>query len=154
VESGENTARPAPAAPPASPSRARTGGGSGSGGRAPAVAKVDPASAPGRRYGVWRSSQHFCVADSIPDAESEDLAAVVAHAHSIMEFRLRHRLVARLDDEGVWHPVGYLKDGRSEEITLAQAEKYRECRLGRIQWSNDKYKPLRESDHPAVTTRL
>ena len=122
--------------------------------RTPAQPKVDPGATPGGRYGIWRSSQHFCVGASVPDAESEDLDTLVRWADSIMEFRLRQRLVARLDAEDVWQPVCYVKDSQRQDITTAQAEKYRDCRLGIVEWSNDKYKPLKDSDHPAVTERL
>ena len=122
--------------------------------RKPAQPKVDPQATPGGRYGIWRSAQHFCVAASIPDAESEDLTTLIRWADSIMVFRLRQRLVARLDSGDVWQPVCYVKDARRQDITTAQAEKYRDCRLGIAESSAGAQKPLKDTDHPTVTESL
>ena len=145
VAEGENTARPAEPAP--APKKKATRSPS-----RPAAPTVDPTSG-GGLFGVWRSAQHFCEPDSLPDAESANLAGVVAWADSIMAFRLRHRLIARLDGHGVWNPVGYVKDGRRETITQAQADHYRDRRLGTVAGS-EKAKPLTERDHPLETERV
>ena len=125
VESGENTAPP-PAAP----------------------------AAPGSTYAVWRSVQHFCTTDSLPDARSGDLDLLVAWSDTLQPFRLRQRVVARLDSHGTWSPVCYAKDGRREPISQAQADKYREARLGDSTMSGGAVRPLDDSAHPEVTEEL
>lgn len=142
VESGENTSPPPPPAP--KPARTRSA-------RSPKAATVDPMSVSGAQYAVWRSVQHFCASDSIPDARGADLDLLVAWSDSIQPFRLRQRIVARLDSEGAWLPVCYAKDGAREVITQAQADRYREVRLGDSTLSGGAQKPLKETDHPETT---
>ena len=146
VESGENTSPPPPP-PPAAPARTRST-------RTPRAATVDPTSVAGAQFAVWRSVQHFCTTDSLPDAQGTDLDSVVAWSDSIQPFRLRQRIVARLDTEGAWLPVCYAKDGAREAITQAQAERYREVRLGESTLSGGAQKPLKETDHPDVIKAL
>lgn len=145
VESGENTPPPPPPAP--APSRTRST-------RAPRAATVDPESVAGSRFAVWRSVQHFCITDSLPDAEGANLDLLVAWSDSIQPFRLRQRIVARLDNQGAWLPVCYAKDGAREAITQAQAERYREVRLGESTLTGGAQKPLEETDHPESTEAL
>lgn len=146
VEAGENTSSPPPPAP-AKASRTRSA-------RAPKAATVDPLSVSGTQFAVWRSVQHFCITDSTPDARGGDLDLLVAWSDSIQPFRLRQRIVARLDDEGAWLPVCYAKDGSREPITQAQAERYREARLGETTMSGGAQKPLKDTDHPDETVTL
>lgn len=147
VESGENTAPPpaAPAPTPASRPRAA---------RSPGAGAVNPTAAPGSTYAVWRSVQHFCTTDSLPDARSGDLDLLVAWSDTLQPFRLRQRVVARLDSHGTWSPVCYAKDGRREPISQAQADKYREARLGDSTMSGGAVRPLDDSAHPEVTEEL
>lgn len=146
VEEGENTPPPAPTAP-AQPTRSRTP-------RAAKAPTVDPSSSPGAMFAVWRSVQHFCATDSLPDARAGNLDLLVAWSDSLQAFRLRPRVVARLDSEGAWTPVCYAKDGRREPITQAQADRYREARLGESTLSGGAQRPLKETDHPEVTETL
>ncbi|TCW19879.1 hypothetical protein [Dietzia cinnamea] len=146
VEAGENTSPPPPPAP-AKASRTRSA-------RAPKAATVDPLSVSGAQFAVWRSVQHFCITDSPPDARGGNLDLLVAWSDSIQPFRLRQRIVARLDDEGAWLPVCYAKDGSRESITQAQAERYREARLGETTLSGGAQKPLKDTDHPDETVTL
>ncbi len=146
VEAGENTSPPPPAAP-AKASRTRSA-------RSPKAATVDPLSVSGAQFAVWRSVQHFCITDSTPDARGGNLDLLVAWSDSIQPFRLRQRIVARLDDEGAWLPVCYAKDGSREPITQAQAERYREARLGEATLSGGAQKPLKDTDHPDETVTL
>lgn len=146
VEAGENTAPPPPPAPAKA---ART--------RAPRTAKpatVDPVSTSGTTVAVWRSVQHFCTTDSLPDAMSTNLDRIVSWSESLQPFRLRPRVVARLDGEGTWLPVCYAKDGKREPITQAQADRYREARLGESTMSGGAQRPLKETDHPEATASL
>lgn len=144
VDTGENSPPPPP---PAKPTRARTV-------RTPKAATVDPLAVVGAQFAVWRSVQHFCTTDSAPDARGADLDLLVAWSDSIQPFRLRQRIVARLDNEGAWLPVSYAKDGARETITQAQAERYREVRLGESTLTGGAQKPLKETDHPESTTAL
>lgn len=146
VEAGENTPPPPPPAP-SKPTRSRTA-------RAPRATTVDPASTPGAAFGVWRSVQHFCTTDSVPDALSGDLDRIVAWSDTLQPFRLRPRIVARLDTEGAWRPVCYAKDGKREPITEAQSEKYREARLGDSVLSGGAQRPLSDADHPEASVSL
>ena len=143
VESGENTSPPPPPPAPAAPARTRAS-------RTPKAATVDPTSF----AGAWRSVQHFCTTDSVPDARGTDFDLLLAWSDSIQPFRLRQRIVARLDPQGAWLPVCYAKDGAREPITQAQADRYREVRLGESTLSGGAQKPLKESDHPDATTSL
>ena len=147
VEAGENSPPPPSPPPAAAPARSRSP-------RTPRAAAVDPLSAPGSRFAVWRSVQHFCTTDSRPDAESGDLDALVSWSTLLQPFRLRQRIVARLDRDGAWLPVCYAKDGRRESITQAQADKYRDARLGETVLSGGAQRPLVDSDHPETTERL
>ena len=97
VEAGENSPPPPPEAP-AAPQKPRAS-------RAPRAAKVDPGAVPDAQYAVWRSVQHFCLSESLPDASAKDLDLLVAWSDSIQPFRLRPRIVARLDTDGSWLPV-------------------------------------------------
>ncbi|AVZ39192.1 hypothetical protein CT688_06635 [Dietzia sp. JS16-p6b] len=147
VESGENTSPPPPRPAPGPPTRSRSA-------RSSRPATVDPLSVTGAQFAVWRSVQHFCATDSLPDARGTDLDLLVAWSDSIQPFRLRQRIVARLDSQGAWVPVCYAKDGARETITQAQADRYREARLGESTLSGGAQKPLRETDHPESTTSL
>lgn len=152
VESGENTSPPPTRAKPAK-AAAKTAAKS-AGTRATRTSKsatVDPLSFSGAQFAVWRSVQHFCSTDSIPDAKGTNLDLLVAWSDSIQPFRLRQRIVARLDSQGAWLPVCYAKDGAREAITQAQADRYREARLGETTLSGGAMKPLKETDHPEVT---
>lgn len=144
VETGEHSPPPPS---PAKPTRARTV-------RTPKAATVDPLAVAGAQFAVWRSVQHFCITDSTPDARGANLDLLVAWSDSIQPFRLRQRIVARLDGEGAWLPVCYAKDGARETITQAQAERYREVRLGESTLTGGAQKPLKETDHPESTTAL
>lgn len=144
VETGENSTPPPP---PARPTRVRTV-------RTPKVATVDPTSVTGAHFAVWRSVQHFCITDSTPDASGGNLDLLVAWSDSIQPFRLRQRIVARMDSKGAWLPVCYAKDGAREAITQAQAERYREVRLGESTLTGGAQKPLKDTDHPESTTAL
>ena len=146
VEAGENTSPPPP--PPPAPSRKAPRAP-----RAPKAVAVDP-TAPGGHFAVWRSVQHFCTTDSRPDAEASDLDTIVVWSHMLQAFRLRPRIVARLDAEGAWLPVCYAKDGKREPITQAQADKYRDARLGETVLSGGAQAPLKDSDHPEDTVAL
>lgn len=146
VEAGENTAPPPPPTP-AKPSRSRSP-------RSAKPVTVDPAAGSGSTFAVWRSVQHYCTSDSLPDAMSTNLDRIVAWSDSLQPFRLRPRVVARLDGEGTWLPVCYAKDGRQEPITQAQADRYREARLGESTLSGGAQRPLSETDHPEVTESL
>lgn len=146
VEAGENTSPPPP--PPPAPSRKAPRAP-----RAPKAVAVDP-TAPGGHFAVWRSVQHFCTTDSRPDAEASDLDTIVGWSHMLQAFRLRPRIVARLDAEGAWLPVCYAKDGKREPITQAQADKYRDARLGETVLSGGAQAPLKDSDHPEDTVAL
>ncbi|MDV8001807.1 hypothetical protein [Rhodococcus sp. IEGM 1408] len=151
VESGENTSPPPTRAKPA---KATKTAGKTAGSRATRTSKsatVDPLSFSGAQFAVWRSVQHFCSTDSIPDAKGKNLDLLVAWSDSIQPFRLRQRIVARLDSQGAWLPVCYAKDGAREAITQAQADRYREARLGETTLSGGALKPLKETDHPEVT---
>lgn len=147
VEAGENTSPPPP--PPSAPSRKAPRSP-----RAPKAVAVDPTAAPGGHFAVWRSVQHFCTTDSRPDAEASDLDTIVGWSHMLQAFRLRPRIVARLDAEGAWLPVCYAKDGKREPITQAQADKYRDARLGETVLSGGAQAPLKDSDHPEDTVAL
>lgn len=150
VESGENTSPPPTRAKPAKAAKvAKTAGTRAT--RTAKSATVDPLSFSGAQFAVWRSVQHFCSTDSIPDARGTNLDLLVAWSDSIQPFRLRQRIVARLDSEGAWLPVCYAKDGAREAITQAQADRYREARLGETTLSGGALKPLKETDHPEVT---
>lgn len=146
VESGENSPPPPPEAP-AAPQKPRAS-------RAPRAAKVDPGAVPDAQYAVWRSVQHFCLSESLPDASAKDLDLLVAWSDSIQPFRLRPRIVARLDTDGSWLPVCYAKDGTRESITQAQAERYRAARVEGAGLSGGAQKPLKETDHPESTLTL
>lgn len=146
VESGENSPPPPPEAP-AAPQKPRAS-------RAPRAAKVDPGAVPDAQYAVWRSVQHFCLSESLPDASAKDLDLLVAWSDSIQPFRLRPRIVARLDTDGSWLPVCYAKDGAREAITQAQAERYRAARVEGAGLSGGAQKPLKETDHPESTLTL
>ena len=145
VESGEHSPPPPPAAPAATRTRAT---------RAPKVATVDPAAVSDAQYAVWRSVQHFCLSDSLPDAGGKNLDLLVAWSDSIQPFRLRPRIVARLDADGAWLPVCYAKDGAREPITQAQAERYRDARVEGTGLSGGAQKPLKDTDHPESTFTL
>ena len=147
VETGENSPPPLPPAPPAKRGRTRAA-------RNPGAAPVDPRTVPGAQFAVWRSVQHFCTTDSLPDARGADLDLLIAWSDSIQPFRLRPRIVARLDSDGTWLPVSYAKDGARELITQAQAERYRQARLEEGVLSGGAQKPLTESDHPDETVTL
>lgn len=147
VESGENTSPPSSPPAPTKPARTRAA-------RAPKAATVDPLSVSGAQFAVWRSVQHFCSTDSLPDARGTNLDLLIAWSDSIQPFRLRQRIVARMDSEGAWLPVCYAKDGAREAITQAQADRYREVRLGESTLSGGAQKPLKETDHPEVTESL
>lgn len=147
VESGEHSPPPAPPQPPAKPARTRST-------RSPKAATVDPQAVPGAQFAVWRSVQHFCTTDSLPDARGANLDLLVAWSDSIQPFRLRQRIVARLDDDGTWLPVSYAKDGAREPITQAQAERYRDARLAEGVLSGGAQRPLKDTDHPESTTSL
>lgn len=147
VEEGENTPAPPPAAAPTKPSRSRSP-------RAAKARTVDPAATQGATFAVWRSVQHFCAADSLPDARGGNLDLLVAWSDSLQAFRLRPRIVARLDSDGTWLPVCYAKDGSREPITQAQADRYREARLGESTLTGGAQRPLRETDHPEETETL
>lgn len=146
VESGENSPPPPPEAP-AAPQKPRAS-------RAPRAAKVDPGAVPDAQYAVWRSVQHFCLSESLPDASAKDLDLLVAWSDSIQPFRLRPRIVARLDTDGSWLPVCYAKDGARDSITQAQAERYRAARVEGAGLSGGAQKPLKETDHPESTLTL
>lgn len=146
VESGENSPPPPPEAP-AAPQKPRAS-------RAPRAAKVDPGAVPDAQYAVWRSVQHFCLSESLPDASAKDLDLLVAWSDSIQPFRLRPRIVARLDTDGSWLPVCYAKDGARDPITQAQAERYRAARVEGAGLSGGAQKPLKETDHPESTLTL
>lgn len=146
VESGENSPPPRPA-PPTTPARSRAT-------RAPKAATVDPQAVTGATFAVWRSVQHFCSEDSLPDARGENLDLLIAWSDSIQPFRLRQRIVARLDSSGAWLPVCYAKDGAREPITQAQAERYRDARVEGAALSGGAQKPLKETDHPESTLTL
>ncbi|MGW8593428.1 hypothetical protein ACWIFB_01395 [Dietzia sp. NPDC055340] len=146
VESGENSPPPPPAAPAAA-TRSRTT-------RAPRAATVDPVSVADAQYAVWRSVQHFCLSDSLPDASGKNLDLLIAWSDSIQPFRLRPRIVARLDGDGAWLPVCYAKDGSRDPITQAQAERYRDARVEGAGLSGGAQKPLKETDHPESTVTL
>lgn len=149
VESGENTPPPPPAAPAPStrPTRTRSA-------RAPKAAAVDPTAVPDSQYAVWRSVQHFCLTDSLPDASGKNLDLLVAWSDSIQQFRLRPRIVARLDANGAWLPVCYAKDGSRDPISQAQADRYRDARVEGAALSGGAQKPLKETDHPESTLTL
>ena len=146
VESGENSPPPPPAAPAAA-TRSRTT-------RAPRAATVDPVSVADAQYAGWRSVQHFCLSDSLPDASGKNLDLLIAWSDSIQPFRLRPRIVARLDGDGAWLPVCYAKDGSRDPITQAQAERYRDARVEGAGLSGGAQKPLKETDHPESTVTL
>lgn len=149
VESGENSP-PRPVAAPATATRTRAT-------RAPKAAKaatVDPTAVTGTTFAVWRSVQHFCSVDSLPDASGTNLDLLVAWSDSLQPFRLRQRIVARLDSDGSWLPVCYAKDGSREPITQAQAERYRTARIEGAALSGGAQKPLKETDHPEQTLTL
>ena len=146
VESGENSPPPPPEAP-AAPQKPRAS-------RAPRAAKVDPGAVPDAQYAVWRSVQHFCLSESLPDASAKGLDLLVAWSDSIQPFRLRPRIVARLDTDGSWLPVCYAKDGARESITQAQAERYRAARVEGAGLSGGAQKPLKKTDHPESTLTL
>lgn len=145
VESGENS--PPPPAAPAAPARTRAT-------RAPKAVTVDPAAVADAQYAVWRSVQHFCLSESLPDAGGKNLDLLVAWSDSIQPFRLRPRIVARLDADGTWLPVCYAKDGSREPITQAQAERYRDARVEGAALSGGAQKPLKDTDHPDTTLTL
>lgn len=147
VESGENAPPPPPPPPPAKPTRTRSV-------RTAKVATVDPTSLAGAQFAVWRSVQHFCTSDSTPDARGANLDLLVAWSDSIQQFRLRQRIVARLDSNGAWLPVCYAKDGAREAISQAQAERYREVRIGESTLTGGAQKPLKDTDHPEDTFTL
>ena len=147
VESGENSPPPPPVAPAVT--RARTTRTA----RAPKIATVDPGSVAGAQYAVWRSVQHFCLRDSLPDATGKNLDLLVAWSDSIQPFRLRPRIVARLD-AGAWLPVCYAKDGARDPISQAQAERYRDARVDGAALSGGAQKPLKDTDHPESTLTL
>ena len=150
VEAGENSPPP----PPAAPATARKAPRQARSPRATGAAKVDPGAVPGAQYAVWRSVQHFCLSDSLPDASARDLDHLVAWSDSIQPFRLRPRIVARLEADGSWLPVCYAKDGAREAITQAQAERYRAARVKGAGLSGGAQKPLGEADHPESTLSL
>lgn len=146
VDSGENT--PArPPAPAATAAKARTP-------RTAKVATVDPLAVTGSIFAVWRSVQHFCTEGSVPDASARDLERLVAWSDSLQQFRLRQRIVARLESDGAWLPVCYAKDGASEAISQAQAERYRDARVEGAALTGGAQKPLKETDHPEATLSL
>lgn len=147
VEAGENTSPPPPPAPARSTRPTRSA-------RAAKAPTVDPLAVTGAQFAVWRSVQHFCSTDSTPDARGANLDLLVAWSDSIQPFRLRQRIVARLDNEGAWLPVCYAKDGAREPITQAQAERYREARIGETTLSGGAQKPLKDTDHPDETLTL
>ena len=144
VESGENSPPPPP---PTKPARSGTA-------RMTRATTVDPAATPGDAFGVWRSVQHFCTTDSVPDALSDDLDRLVDWSATLQQFRLRPRIVARLDSGGTWRPVCYAKDGRREPITEAQSEKYRDARLGDSVPSGGAQRALTDADHPEASVSL
>lgn len=146
VESGEHSPPPPPAAPAANTRTRAT--------RAPKAATVDPAAVSDAQYAVWRSVQHFCLSDSLPDASGKNLDLLVAWSDSIQPFRLRPRIVARLDADGSWLPVCYAKDGARDPITQAQAERYRDARVEGTGLSGGAQKPLKDTDHPECTLTL
>ena len=145
VDSGEASPPPPRVTPAAT--RTRTT-------RAPKAATVDPAAVADAQYAVWRSVQHFCLSDSLPDASGKNLDLLVAWSDSLQPFRLRQRIVARLDPGGAWIPVCYAKDGAREPITQAQAERYRDARVQGAALSGGAQKPLKETDHPESTLTL
>ena len=150
VEAGENTPPPPPKAPAASRSattRTRTT-------RTAGAAAVDPAAVADAQFAVWRSVQHFCQSDSLPDASGKNLDLLVAWSDSIQQFRLRQRIVARLGADGSWLPVCYAKDGSRDAITQAQAERYRDARVEGVALSGGAMKPLKETDHPESTLAI
>ena len=144
VESGEHTPPPPPAARPSRQGATRTS----------KATTVDPLAVAGAQFAVWRSVQHFCTTDSAPDARGGNLDLLVAWSDSIQPFRLRQRIVARLDSGGAWLPVCYAKDGAREPITQAQAERYRDARLGESTLSGGAQRPLKDTDHPESTLSL
>lgn len=108
----------------------------------------------GSHFAVWRSVQHFCTSDSRPDAEASNLDTIVGWSNLMQPFRLRPRVIARLDSEGAWLPVSYAKDGKREPITQAQADRYRDTRLGETTLSGGAQTSLKDTDHPGETVRL
>lgn len=150
VQSGVNTSPP-PAR--AKPTKAVKAAGTRTV-RTTKSAAVDPLAVSGAQFAVWRSVQHFCSTDSVPDARGTDLDLLVAWSDSIQPFRLRQRIVARLDSEGAWVPVCYAKDGSREAITQAQADRYRDARLGETTLSGGALKSLKDTDHPEVTAQF
>ena len=119
----------------------------------PPPATVDPAAVADAQYALWRSVQHFCLSDSLPDATGKNLDLLVAWSDSIQPFRLRPRIVARLD-AGAWLPVCYAKDGARDPISQAQAERYRDARVEGVGLSGGAQKPLKDTDHPESTLTL
>lgn len=143
VDSGESSPPPPPVVPAAATRSRAT--------RAPKAATVDPAAVVDAQYAVWRSVQHFCLSDSLPDASGKDLDLLISWSDSIQPFRLRPRIVARLEANGAWLPVCYAKDGGREPITQAQAERYRDARVEGAALSGGAQKSLKDTDHPEST---
>ncbi len=147
VEAGENTS------PPPVPAKLKKAAAPRAS-RSPKPASVDPMAGGGSHFAVWRSVQHFCTSDSRPDAEASNLDTIVGWSNLLQSFRLRPRVVARLDSEGAWLPVSYAKDGKREPITQAQADRYRDARLGETTLSGGAQTSLKDTDHPDETVRL
>ena len=148
VETGEVSAPP-----PAEPRSAEPRGDadtSRTSGRGKNVSR-DPGNLSGERFALWRSSQHFCVTDSRPDAESRSVRALLEWSPFLLAFQLRRRIVARQGADGTWTPVSYVKDGSVQPITTAQADKYRDVRLGNRSTAQEATRELDETDHSEST---
>lgn len=151
VEAGEiSPPRPSAAPSGSTATKTRTARSTGSA----KASTVDPTAVAGTTFAVWRSVQHFCSADSLPDASGKNLDLLVAWSDALQAFRLRQRIVARLEADGSWLPVCYAKDGAREPITQAQAERYRNARIEGAALTGGAQRPLKETDHPTETLSL
>lgn len=105
-------------------------------------------------FAVWRSCQHYASPASLPDAQALSLEKILSAAHKLPAAGRSRRYVARMVDEQ-WSSVGFIQDGALvSSTTTAQLRKYDKVRRGEMKWSNDKYTPLTDADHPQRSRNL
>lgn len=102
-----------------------------------------------KKVGLWRTNQHYCDRDSIPDIEADTLDEVRAARHTVPSTGQSHFLVAELR-RGEWRTLGLMSPTTGELTSRRDPDRYDRQRSGELtpSWPDG---ALVDKEHPAVT---
>ncbi len=108
-------------------------------------------------FGLWRTCQHYCEQDSIPDIVSVSRTKVIDNRGRVPAFGRKAKFLAQGTDGGKWTSVGFLNPDGTLRAPRRDQDIYDRVRRGQAKWSGDvkSYPPsLTTADHPIRTIDL